>query len=52
MKTKESFRRFFAGIRQDCMEYLLQKANSGGEDRLIKIKVAKQLLLIVDLMMT
>jgi len=52
MKTKESFRRFFAGIRQDRMEYLLRAANSGGEDCLIEMKVAKRLALIVDLMTT
>ena len=48
MRTRESFRRFFARMKRDRMEYVLRAANMGKETGAADKKVAKRMALMQD----
>ena len=50
MRTRESFRRFFARMRKDRFEYLLRAANMEKNQKECDKKVAKRLALVNDIL--
>jgi hypothetical protein len=48
MRTRESFRRFFARMKRDRMEYVLRAANAGKDNGAADKKVAKRMALMDD----
>ena len=51
MRTRESFRRFFARMKKDRMEFLLRAANVHKETKDADKKVAKRLSLVSDVLL-
>jgi len=51
MKTRESFRRFFARMKKDRMEFLLRAANIERSTKEGEKKVNKRLALVKDILL-